>query len=56
MKAYRIKAFVEIEIEAFNAEDARDAVSEGLMQVESFGAVVVDITVASVEQKQELRT
>lgn len=51
MQTYRVKAFVEVEIEAFNAEDARDAVSEGLMEVESLGAVVVDITVASVEQK-----
>lgn len=50
MKTYTIRAIVEISLDAFNAEDAIDAVKDALGEVDSIGATLNSFTLDDVKE------
>lgn len=45
MKNCRVKLEVELEINAFNADDAADLATESIYDMEGLGITVIDVTV-----------
>lgn len=50
MKTYRVKLEVELEIDAFTVEDAKDLADESVRDLEGLGVIVADVTVISAHQ------
>ena len=45
MKTYRVKLEIELEIDAFTAEDAVDMITESVYDLEGLGITVIDVAV-----------
>lgn len=47
MNTYRVGLYVELEIDAFTADDAADAITESVYDLEGLGITVSQVTVTS---------
>jgi len=50
MKSYRITVDFEVEITAFNASDAQDAIEEALAELDALGSTVTKLAIDHVEE------
>lgn len=50
MKRYTIKLEVELELDAYTIEDARDIADESIRDIEGLGVDVTEVTIASARE------
>ena len=51
MNTYRIKLEVELELDAFTAEDAVDLAKDSIYDTEGLGVAVIDVTVTGKSER-----